>query len=730
MALAIPAVLIGVLAFTTARSQHRAHEGVHDEFARRAALAASLTASTLTSSTAEWSRTFGGPRAGLTQALRASGAYEGAASAVLDARGARIASWPVRGWKPDPVAADAIGRALAGAVAVSDLAAGGGVPGGVVTLALPVRSSEGRRVLVETLPARVVASFASAYLATAPAIRGGEGFLVDGNGRVLAASTRTPPGGLLPDGAVAAALRYRSSGVAGDRHYTAAELPGTRWRVVLTAPTSLLMQSVDGSGRSAWLLFGAFSVALLLLVAMGLLALRRSSELAGARGREHAARKLAHERLHDALTGLPNRALFLDRAAQALAVSQRTRRAVAVLFLDLDRFKRINDSLGHASGDALLTTVAGRLDATLRPGDTISRFGGDEFLILCDDLDGVDDAIAIAERVTAALDQPFDLDARDVHVSCCIGIALHHPDAPVADPAVLVRDADAAMYSAKAQGAGSVRVFDADLRGEALMRLDTEVALRGAIGAGELRVHYQPIVALADGTLCGVEALVRWERPGVGLVPPLAFIGVAEECGLIAELGSWVLRTAMADVARWHRAGLLEPDFALSVNVSALQLADGALPAVIAEGLQTWSLDPSALWLEITETAVASDPEAARDRILALSALGVRVAIDDFGVGQSSLEQLAQQLPVDVLKLDRSFTSHLDDERQRAVIAAIAPMAEALHMTAVAEGVETAGQAEQLGALGYELAQGYHFGRPVSADAMHLRLAGRNIVAR
>jgi diguanylate cyclase (GGDEF)-like protein len=531
-------------------------------------------------------------------------------------------------------------------------------------------------------------------------------------------------GGALADRGLARALRDGDSGSYGDRYFASRTLAGTRWRVLLTANRATLLAPVQGSTkRTAWMLFAAFVIALIALVAVGLRALRSSGQLVAAHERERAAQRLAHERLHDALTGLPNRALFLDRTDNALALAERTRHAVAVLFVDLDRFKRINDSLGHASGDALLTAVGERIGESVRGGDTVSRFGGDELLILSTDLDGADGALHLAKRITAALERPFALGDRSVHVSCCVGIALQLPGTEACDAAALVRDADAAMYSAKAEGQGRVRLFDAALHGEALTRLDTEVALRAAIGEGELRVHYQPIVALPNGELRGVEALVRWERPGVGLVPPLEFIGLAEECGLIGELGHWVLSTAMGDVAGWQRAGLIDRDFVLSVNVSARQLTGAQLPAIVAELLESWTLSASQLWLEITETAVASDPAVAQSEIRALAALGVRVALDDFGVGQSSLEQLMHALPVDILKLDRSFTGHLEDCRERAVIAAIAPMAEALEMTAVAEGVETAAQAKELSMLGYPLAQGFHFGRPVAAGDMRGLLA-------
>jgi predicted signal transduction protein with EAL and GGDEF domain len=345
-------------------------------------------------------------------------------------------------------------------------------------------------------------------------------------------------------------------------------------------------------------------------------------------------------------------------------------------------------------------------------------------VLLCGQLAGADDALRIAAAITTALEQPFELGRRSVHVTCCIGIAVHVHAGDRADAATLVRNAEAALRSAKAGGSARVCVFDPRLHDEALARLDMEVALRAAIAAEELLVHYQPIVGLPNGDLRGVEALVRWQRPDIGLVPPMDFIPLAEESGLIGELGQWVLSTAMQDAARWKAAGLVGDDFVLSVNISAHQLTSGELPGIVRGLLAEWTLAPDQLWMEITETAVVSDPQVGRAQIRALSALGVRVAIDDFGVGQSSLDQLVHSLPVEILKLDRSFTAHLSDWRERAVVAAIAPMAQSLQMIAVAEGVETTGQADELAQLGYPLAQGFLFGRPVDCEAMAQRLRG------
>jgi diguanylate cyclase (GGDEF)-like protein len=723
-ALTIAALLIGGLAYNVLHSQARAQRGIEQEFGRRAALAASLTTAALGSTAGQLRETFSGPTDQLATAMRKFSAYNpDTRSAVVDAQGTALATWPVGDPVPDLVGSDAARRALRGQIAISDLRPDASGKRSEVIIATPFGTPFGRRVGVDVVTADTIESFASAYLASAPAIAGGRAYLIDGAGVVVAASGPRA-NRRLPDRALAAALTRRTSGTYADRYFASAGLTGTSWRVVLSSSRAALFAPVEGStARTSWLVFIAFVTALLALIAVGLKVQRTSAQLAGSRERERAAQALAHERLHDALTGLPNRALFVDRTNQALALAARHRRPVAVLLVDLDRFKRINDSLGHASGDELIAMVGTRLASTLRPGDTVSRFGGDEFVMLCVDIDGIDAALRIAQRVSESFSEPFKLGAREVHVSCCVGVALHVPGETPADAAGLVRDADAAMYRAKQSGAGCTRIFDADLRGETLRQLDTEVALRAALSADELRVHYQPIVALPDGDLRGVEALVRWERPGVGLVGPLEFIGLAEECGLIGDLGRWVLRAAMADAEAWYREGLIGPDFVLSVNVSAHQFASGELAGVVGALLNDWALRPAQLWLEITETAVARDPEVAVRELASLGALGVRVALDDFGVGHSSLEQLVHSLPVDILKLDRSFSGHLEQSRERAVVAAVAPMAAALQMTVIAEGVESAGQAEALSALGYPLAQGYHFGRPVSPAEMRAALA-------
>jgi len=498
---------------------------------------------------------------------------------------------------------------------------------------------------------------------------------------------------------------------------------GTRWRVLFVAGEMPLLASIEGaSKRTSELLFLAFVIVLALAIVLAVRTMGRSAELAAAREREAAALKLAHERLHDALTGLPNRALFEDRLQHALAGLPRRGTSLAVIFFDLDSFKRINDSRGHAVGDELLRTVAQRMRDVVRATDTISRFGGDEFLVLCEDVEDAQVARGLAARVQEAISQPVELDGHHVPLSVTAGIVVHGPSDRPSDAAGLVLAADTAMYRAKQRRRGSIELFDAELDREAMDRLDLELGLRDAVARDELVVHYQPIVTPADGRIQGVEALVRWNRPGHGLVPPMCFIPVAEETGLIVEIGAWILNRAASDVAAWHRAGIVEDGFTLSVNLSARQLGHASLIDDVGAALAKSGLAPSMLCLEITESVVMKDPDLALESLVRLKEVGVGLAIDDFGVGQSSLEHVARLLPVSVIKLDRSFVMAMADERDLAVVSTVASLASSLHMAAVAEGVESAEQARTVADLGYPLAQGFYFARPADAATVRARL--------
>ncbi|HUF83747.1 MAG TPA: bifunctional diguanylate cyclase/phosphodiesterase [Acidimicrobiia bacterium] len=429
--------------------------------------------------------------------------------------------------------------------------------------------------------------------------------------------------------------------------------------------------------------------------------------------------RLAYQAHHDPLTGLPNRMLFLEFLVLALARSRRVHSRVAVLFLDLDRFKFVNDSLGHDAGDELLVALGDRLRSALRPGDTVARFGGDEFVVLCEDLAGREarrQAVDVADRLLDVICPPFQTDAGDQFLSASIGIAI----AKNGDerPEELLRDSDAAMYRAKERGKGRWEVFDDAMRASALERLEIENALHRAVDRREFRVVYQPVVALSDRRCVGAEALVRWQHPTRGLLPPGEFVDLAEESGLIVPVGKWVLEEACDQAAKWETEGDIG-DFVVSVNLSARQLAHSDTPAYVAAALAQSGIDPARLSLEITESVLMDDAESTMGAITALRNLGVGFSIDDFGTGYSSLGYL-KRFPVDSVKVDRSFVSGLgSNPEDTAIVAAVVSLGHALGLTVVAEGVETERQLEELVALGCDTAQGFYFAEPQAPTDMN-----------
>ena len=433
-------------------------------------------------------------------------------------------------------------------------------------------------------------------------------------------------------------------------------------------------------------------------------------------------RRLKHAATHDPLTLLPNRTLLLDRLHVALRRSQRTKRMVAVLFLDIDHFKVVNDSLGHGTGDQLLVHLAGQLSDALRPGDTVARFGGDEFVVLCEDLGGPADAVRIAERIDAGLREPFVTDGSEVFVTVSIGIALA-ADATV-DAESIVRDADAAMYQAKERGRDRFEMFDPKMRNGAVDRLDIESSLRRAIERDELRTHYQPKVSLETGKIVGVEALLRWQHPDQGLLEPsdADFIRVAEDTGLIVPIGAWVLGETFRQVSAWeeqipHTSGLFA-----CVNLSWIQLNDPGLVDELAAMIRETGIDPGHVDLEMTESVLLEDVAACQETLARLKDLGVKIVVDDFGTGYSSLSYL-QQFPVDLLKVDRSFVAGMETGNgDRAIVEAVVGLAHTLGLEAIAEGVETPEQLAQLRDLGCEYAQGYLIAPPQSAEAIEALL--------
>ena len=434
--------------------------------------------------------------------------------------------------------------------------------------------------------------------------------------------------------------------------------------------------------------------------------------------RKRAEQALAYQALHDPLTGLPNRALFLDRLQISLANSRRRRGTVAVLFLDIDNFKVINDSLGHRAGDELLTMVATRITAALRPGDTVARFGGDEFVVLAEQISGVQDAVVIAERISSTFNEPFSLELGENFVSASIGIALsgNSPE----DAEDLIRGADSAMYRAKDRGRGQYEVFDELMHAQMLGRLRTEKDLREALRRDELTLYYQPVVDLPDGNVVGVEALLRWNHPERGLLEPAEFITLAEENGLILPIGRWVLLEACRQAARWRRARPGMPPISVSVNVSAMQACHGSLDRVVEEVLRETGADAHMLKLELTESVLLEETDGLHETLRNLEARGVRLVLDDFGTGYSALGYL-HRFPIQGLKIDRSFVDGIESDRKRTAIAqAVIDIAKALDIEVVGEGIECRRQAELLFELGCNYAQGFHFAAAGTRRADHV----------
>jgi diguanylate cyclase (GGDEF)-like protein/PAS domain S-box-containing protein len=446
--------------------------------------------------------------------------------------------------------------------------------------------------------------------------------------------------------------------------------------------------------------------------------------VSGAVERHRVEEDIRHRALHDPLTGLPNRMLALDRLAGALARRRRDEGAVAVVLLDLDHFKLVNDSLGHEAGDALLTTLAPRLRDAVRPSDTVARLGGDEFLVVCEDLDGARAAVHVAERLVAAVRQPLILGDTEHFASASIGIAL--AESADADPQTLIRDADAAMYRAKERGRGRYELFDESLRRRVLVRLRTESELRRALERDELIVHYQPVVDIREQSIAAVEAVVRWMHPERGLLQPIDFIHVAEETGLIVPLGDVVLSTACRDVADWQRRFEGEPPVMLCVNASATQIADTAFPARVAENARRSGLAAGSLAIEITESVLIDEAHAPVTVLNRMHDYGLVLMLDDFGTGYSGLSYL-RRFPLDTLKIDRSFIAGLGtDEEDDAIVTAVVGMARALGLTVVAEGVENHEQLGRLAQLGCDRAQGFLFAPPVPAEQIEQMIATRS----
>jgi len=437
--------------------------------------------------------------------------------------------------------------------------------------------------------------------------------------------------------------------------------------------------------------------------------------------------QLSHQAFHDSLTALANRALFKDRVEHAVARTKRQTPSVAVLFLDLDGFKEVNDSLGHAAGDRLLIQVGQRLGACVRPSDTVARFGGDEFAVLIEDASDDLELAAVAERTLEELRQPFFINDRELHISGSMGIARMDPDVDGVDQ--LLRNADLAMYRAKAAGQGGFERYDPGMHTELVQRVQLEADLRRALDEGDLFLHYQPTIDLASGQITGAEALARWRHPTRGLVPPTEFIPLAEASGLIQRLGAWVLQEACRQAAVWQQANSRrDKPFSLSVNLSGKQLQHVQVVQDVANALHESGLPPDSLVLEMTESVLMDDGETVLDILRRIKGLGARLAIDDFGTGYSSLSYL-HRFPVDILKIDRSFVERLSLTSDNAELArTIVRLGQSLQLVTVAEGVEDSAQFLTLRRMGCDVGQGFYFGRPMEGQDME-RLLGDELTA-
>jgi diguanylate cyclase (GGDEF)-like protein len=520
-------------------------------------------------------------------------------------------------------------------------------------------------------------------------------------------------GAIVEEGSVAASIGFPVAAVPSDRILAVAnglvhtlQVPGAGRCSTLSVPLD-----EEGNGQ---LLLGrggedGFSPAEVNLVR----GMARALSLALTNARSYAS--AVHRALHDDLTGLPNRTLLSDRLDHALRRASRTGSRVAVLFMDLDNFKTVNDSLGHATGDELLIAVGQRIADSLRAGDTAARLGGDEFALLLEDLDSDSYAEGVGARLLSLLERPFSLGGQDVYVRASIGVA-------TVGGHDLLRNADLAMYSAKSAGKNRYAVFEPGMHDAVVERLELERDLQRALERGELRLEFQPVVRLRTGRAVAVEALLRWDHPSRGAIPPANFIPLAEETRLIVPVGRWVLREACRQAAEWQR---LHPALAVSVNLSSVQLAHPGLIEELHAALEETGLDPRSLILEITETVLMVDIESTLTTLRHLKELGIQLAVDDFGTGYSSLQYL-RRFPIDILKIDKAFVEGLASASEESALArAIIDLGESFQLRVVAEGIESEHQLEGLLAMGCEYGQGYHFSRPRPPAEIAALLAGQ-----
>lgn len=633
--------------------------------------------------------------------------------ALLDESGRILLSLPPSlSRDPSLMEQVAVRKALAGEPFMGPVT---GSPIGPVTIqGTPFETPHGVRITAEGLPVSEFGAVFNQYLKTLVAIDGERAFLMDSNGRMLGSSEGGKPGGKIADRTLLDELAGAPSGSFGEdrTRYTTVPIAGTDFRFVVTVTEADLFAPLADSALISWLLYAAYALVLLTGLALLVSSLNRRRAAAVESERAAGRTRVLRERLSDRVTGLPNKASFTDSVERALA-NRPGGEPVAVLLMDIQRFKRINEAFGHRAGDEILRQIAARIGARLLEGDVLARIGSDHFGILRRTLRGEEEAETLAETVQRAALVPFRTAGTDVRISVTIGIAVASASAS-ADS--IMSDADTALDHARSRGE-PFAVLGEGAAARVQDRLVLESELRDAMVSDQLVLHYQPVIELETGRATGFEALVRWKHPSRGLLRPIEFVPLAEETGLILELGEWVLGAACRQAAAWRWAG---HSVHMDVNLSAIQLREQGIATTVSAALAGSGLEPHALVLEVTETALAED-ERVISALTELRELGAKIAIDDFGVGYSSWARLAQ-LPVDMLKIDRSFVTAMGADRNAAVLASMIRLGSDLGAVVVAEGAERLDEVEKLLEMRCPQVQGFYFSRPVPAPEAESRL--------
>jgi diguanylate cyclase (GGDEF)-like protein len=704
-------LLVGALSFVQLRAERNAQGELVERFRERAEFASDFAATAFAQSAASvrasardlLARVTPDDRA-LARFMRAA-APEDAYATLTDGSGRLLATFP-----PGLPASRTADTGAADAALAHGSFTGGIIPtpeGRGLEIAVRFQGTDGPLVVSDAIDAAPLDRFFDQFLAGIPNLRGGQGFVVDMEGEVIGSSGPETPGRPLRDDELAAALRSgATTGTYGDEgllRFVAVDIPRSNLRVVLTAPAATLLSPADEAANLGWILIALVTLAGIAVVCL----------LIGHLNRQHVVAS-ARASLHDPLTGLPNRAHLTAGLAAALADLDGA--VVAVVALGLDRFGRVNESLGAGVGDRVLVEVARRLTGAAGPDRTVARLGGDEFAVVVPGVESLDDADAAIEELRTALRPPVQAERHELVMSASFGVALAAGDDQRAE--IVVAAAGEALARAKRSGR-PVAYAEPDRREHTQRRLRLESDLRAALQTDQLVVYYQPIVELADKRMVGVEALLRWEHPELGPIPPSEFIPLAEESGLIAALGEFVLARATEETVAWRSA---DRALTLHVNLSAKQLIDPTLYLLVSSSLTGAGMEPGRLCLEVTETAILEDPQLAKRHLEELRGLGVHLALDDFGVGYSSLSHVADLAPIDRVKIDRSFISRIGEQREGAIVASIVSLCEELGLETVAEGVETDAQRAELRAMQVRQAQGFLFARPAPPEVIEAAL--------